>query len=607
MTNKRRSSLSAVENLVGEQANKRQRNPIPDIITPVEVSDSMEKIENAEKTQVALLPSQNWANTEIDYQEGKFSQEILRMICSHVHPAELSNLRFVSKAFSNAAAVHMFKEISFKFEESSFENLTNIAYSSQLKRHVSRLTCEFEFTEYAETEDLETVHHWCPHQAEFHLFHHNQLIDAITRLPSLHTIRLNTNAFNGNSYVFEGIFPFDSFWYFFKLALDNVSNLRRLEIQSARLECNSFQERRNSNWFSKTEMETLEKLKHLYLQVNNPFAPLVPALLDCMKNLRSLSLGETHEVDFMFGCSVDVRDFSELVNPSTIFPSLESLELEYMYLNEQYFQGFLLNHAHSLRSLSLYNLRIEITKEEFETKEYLKSNSWIRMFYFFAQSLHLENIGLHGALHTSHSGYWDSDCFCEDGCQYHCSSSILSLQNFITHVEGSSFPLPHPDEDLRNVDMTKYSYPKSAVSEHEPIFPCFHWTPDRFRSGRIRLLEKEPFKPSTFKGFLDWIEPESDSDSDADDGGEEEAGEEEAGEEEEEEEEAEEEEEEAGKGEENPTQRAAFDYVLTQARANINLWSDEEKQSLMNTLLEGFAEGIEWPVGAATSIESETH
>ncbi|KAM0167947.1 hypothetical protein ACHAPF_011485 [Botrytis cinerea] len=118
---------------------------------------------------------------------------------------------------------------------------------------------------------------------------------------------------------------------------------------------------------------------------------------------------------------------------------------------------------------------------------------------------------------------------------------MSSLYSFITHVEGSSFPLPHPDEDL---------------------------------SGEICLWEKEPFKHSTFKMFLPWTKSDSDDD---DDRREEKEGEEEEGEV-------------PKELEDNSTRRAAFNYVMTEIRTNRNCWSDEDKESLINTLLEGITE-----------------
>lgn len=177
-----------------------------------------------------------------------------------------------------------------------------------------------------------------------------------------------------------------------------------------------------------------------------------------MQNLRSLSLSKLP--GFHFGNLECPTDFSELVNPSTMFPSLESLTLKDLNLNEQYFQEFLLNNAYPLRLLRLHNMKIEITKKESEPKEYLRSNSWIRMFYFFHRSFYLENIQICGTLRASRSGYWSSNCACSNFCiidtPYWPSNMISSLYSFITHVEGSSFPLPHSDEDLRYVDMKEY-------------------------------------------------------------------------------------------------------------------------------------------------------
>ncbi|KAF5868366.1 uncharacterized protein Bfra_007564sa [Botrytis fragariae] len=432
---------------------------------------------------------------DIDCQRLKLPQEILRVICSHVSLHELSKLRFVSKDFSNAAATYFFKDISFKFEASSFQNLLNIACHSNLRRYVSKLTT--------------------------------------------------------------------------------------IEVKPPRFEPNIHERERSLTSFSKPEIEKLEKLKNFYLLVNKFLVPQVPTFLNCMKNLKSLSLGQATGADVEFQYWHDARDFSQLVNPSTTFPSLESLEINDLYLNEQYFQEFLLNNVNSLRSLKLRNVKIEITKKDLESKEYLKSNSWIRMFYFFAQSLNLKEIKLGGNLLTSCSGHWSSDCYCEDGCK-HCNSSslMLTLQDFITHVEGSSFPLPHPDEDLSNVDMKECCFKTGFGNHTDTTDPVFYWHPKMERRGSIRLLEKEPFKPSTFKAFMSWTESESDSDSESDDDREEEEGEKEDGEEEKI----------PNRPENSSPRHSAFDYTVTQIRANRNLWIDEEKTSLLYTLLEGFTE-----------------
>ncbi|EMR82581.1 hypothetical protein BcDW1_8769 [Botrytis cinerea BcDW1] len=106
------------ETLVQDMANQNQRTTIPNTETPVEAVGSKENIEDMEKTQT-ILSSQALINTEIYYQQRvELPQEVLCMICSHVDPNKLGNLRFVSEDFSLAAATHLFKEISFKFEDS---------------------------------------------------------------------------------------------------------------------------------------------------------------------------------------------------------------------------------------------------------------------------------------------------------------------------------------------------------------------------------------------------------------------------------------------------------------------------------------------------------
>ncbi|TEY73089.1 hypothetical protein BOTCAL_0083g00020 [Botryotinia calthae] len=566
MSNKRLSPLPAFETLAQDAVNQNQRTTISNTETPVEAVESMENIEDMEKTQTTLLSSPNFVNTEIDcHHKVELPQEVLRMICSHADPDELVNLRFVSKDFSLAAATHMFKEISFKFKDSSFKNLLNIFNSPNLQNHVFKLTCVLQYTSNDEREYI-----WSPQHTEYHLLHQYELVEALKRLPSLNAIRIDTEFHSSINSLFEDALvtngSFDAFWSFLKSALGNVSNLTTIDLETSSLNFSNHDCERSLTTFSNKEMEVLGMLKDFHTSVNDFIIPHLPGILDCMQNLRSLSLGEHYEFEFEFMRSL--LDFSELVNPSTIFPSLESLKLTHLYLNEQYFQEFLLNNSHSLRSLTLCNVRIEITKEELESKEYLKSNSWIRMFYFFHQSLHLEKIEICGTLLTSRSGYWYSNCDCVNAwiIDMPCrpSNMLLSLYSFITHVQGSSFPLPHPDEDLRYVDMREY----------RPFFQSIN-----LQSGEIRLLEKEPFKHSTFKAFLPWTKSDSDDDDDRE---EEEEGEEEEGEEEEGEV--------PNELEDKSTRCAAFNYIMTEIRTNRHCWSDEEKESLINTLLEGITE-----------------
>lgn len=594
MSNKRRSSLLAVESLGEGEGNKRPRTPIPAITTSIKAAESMNKMENKEETQIASLPSQNLSNMEIDCSKSKFPQEILRMICSYLGPHELSNLRFVSREFSSAAATHMFKELSFKFEASSLQNLSHIARSPQLRRHVLKLTCKGQFKMGVYIED-----HWSLPHVEHHFLHQRELAEVLKRLPSLNTIRIDTHYCDAPyeySIITNG--SFDTFWNFLKSALVNVSNLRAIELYPLQFESNIYRLKRSPTAFSEREMGKLEILKDFHLSLNQSFNDQVPALLNCMQNLRSLSLEEAPGTNQ--GNWDGPRDVSQFINPSTVFPSLESITLKGFRLNQQYFQDFLLNNANSLRAVKLENVTIESTKEEFDSKEHLKSNPWIRMFYFFAQSLHLEKIELFGELRTSCSGLWSSACSCRHNCDSCRSSTLmLSLQNFITHVEGSSFPLPHPNEDLRHVNMKRY-YPRTKDDVYEgPTDPGFYFLPQLARTGEIRLLEREPFKTSTFKSYMPWTEQESYLDWD--DNREAEQEEEEAEDEDEEEDEAEdgEEDEEEDEGEipnrsdGNSPGRSAFDYTITQIRANRNLWNDEERNSLMNTLLEGFMEDDE--------------
>lgn len=111
------------------------------------------------------------------------------------------------------------------------------------------------------------------------------------------------------------------------------------------------------------------------------------------------------------------------------------------------------------------------------------------------------------------------------------------------------------------------------------------------KSGEIRLLEKESFKHSAFKVFLPWTKSDSDDD---DDRREEEKGEEEAGEV-------------PSELEDKSTRRAASNYVMTEIRTNRSCWSDEEKESLISTLLEGITEENEWFLDAAMIVEFEIY
>ncbi|EDN93539.1 predicted protein [Sclerotinia sclerotiorum 1980 UF-70] len=74
--------------------------------------------------------------------------------------------------------------------------------------------------------------------------------------------------------------------------------------------------------------------------------------------------------------------------------------------------------------------------------------------------------------------------------------SELVNPNFITHAKGSSFPLPHPDEDLRNVDLRLYGGTRGLF-----LVNILR------RNGSIRLLRRKLHKPSVYNGYLDWEQP----------------------------------------------------------------------------------------------------
>ncbi|CAD6449057.1 e01c059b-9dda-4b1c-94e0-4b91e938c82f-CDS [Sclerotinia trifoliorum] len=407
-------------------------------------------------------------------------QEVLRIICSYVDADELPNLRLVSIAFSNAAAVHMFRTMDFGFTASSFECILNVARSTKLQHHVLKLGYN---AKWMSTWPIS----WEPECLEYHFSHQRELKEALKKLVNLNAIEFRPlhqdpqNTLENRRVTYRRIF--DPFWKFLTSSLSHVSNLRSI------IAANSFPyEGESLEELSTEEIKALGRLQNLTLGLDTHFGRRLPNLLCYMSNLRSLELRELVDLG--------ERDFSELVSPSTKFRSLVSLKLDGFNLNERYFKHFLLENAHSLRSLSLRNLKLEITEKEFDTEDYYKCNQWIRMFFFFSQSMRLKNIELHGQLRTSLSGTWFIQDFVEGDKLYAEPNLMLQLTNFITHTEGSSFPLPHPDEDLRNIDFRGYGVTRGLF-----------WVKILKRKGSIRLLRKKPHKPSVFNGYLHWEQP----------------------------------------------------------------------------------------------------
>ncbi|KAF7877359.1 hypothetical protein EAF04_001041 [Stromatinia cepivora] len=407
-------------------------------------------------------------------------QEILRNICFYVDSDELPSLRLVSIGFSHAAAVRMYRTMEFSFTASSFKRILNVAHSTKLQHHVLKLRYN---AKWMGTWPIS----WDPECLENHFSHQSELEEALTKLLNLNTIEFQPLCQDPQDVLKNRLVTnrriFDPFWKFLTSSLRKVSGLRSI------IAANTFPyEGESLEEHSTEEMEALARLQNLTLRVDTHFGRRLPTFLRCMPNLRSLELKDLVDLG--------ERDFSELVNPSMKFDSLVSLKLDGFNLNERYFKHFLLGNAHSLRSLSLRNMKLEITEKEFDTEDYYKCNQWIRMFYFFGQSMRLENIELYGQLRTSLSGTWLAQDFAEGDELYVPSGLMSQLKNFITHTEGSLFPLPHPDEDLRNIDLRGYGVTRG-----------FFWYNVLMKNGSIRLLRKEPHKPSVFKGYLDWEQP----------------------------------------------------------------------------------------------------
>ncbi|QSZ32336.1 hypothetical protein DSL72_001910 [Monilinia vaccinii-corymbosi] len=466
--------------------NEEQRPTVSNITTSHQIPP--EAMENAEISQPALVASgkvelqtllHESANTQnkID-----LPQEILRNICSYVDRDDLPNLRLVSHAYSHAAAVHMFRTVKFSFTPDSFGRFLNIAQSIKLRHYVLKLIYEARLVA---TYPSPLGGCLSPDCVELHLSRQHRLDEALRKLTNLKTVQFYSILLDVE-YMPKGprSIAFDSLWSFFTSSLCNVSKLR--SIISANI-TNSRNE--NLKKLSDEESEALGRLYRLSLSLNHYSAIQIPTIMSCTTNLRFLELTDM--------CAE--KDFSEMINPSTKFHSLVSLKLYGFNLHERYFKQFLLTNASSLRSLSLGNMKLEITEEEYTSESYLASNQWIRMFYFFGESMHLEEIKFDGRFSTSISGTW----YAHEVSEGEPSSLMVSLKQFITHVEGSSFPLPHPDVDLTTVDLKEYS---SMLD--------FFWYRSKETRGTIRLLEKKPYQLAVFKGLLEWGEQDSDIDSD---------------------------------------------------------------------------------------------
>ncbi|ESZ99488.1 hypothetical protein SBOR_0151 [Sclerotinia borealis F-4128] len=483
-------------------ANKNQPPKVSDISTGQKAY--AKAMENAGTCQSAALVSKNVIQRQILLQgptktqrEVHLPQETLRRICSYIEPNELPKVRLVSRGYSHAAAVPMFKTMRLTFLPTSFKRLLNVAESTTLQHHVLELIYDSEWNiDEQGNSTLDSVIHHYSYRSEFD--------EALAKLTNLNAVQFHPSCKvsgepgyrttkNGQLLEKDILFinrrGFDSFWSFLKSSLRNAPRLRSI-IASQRIQFTLGGFTKLSN----EETEALGRLYNLSLEVDGAFEDQLVAILSCTPNLRSLQL-----VHNSGQC-----DFSEVVNPSTRFHSLVSLKLVGFNLNERYFKQFLLANAHSLRSLSLRDLKLEITEEEYTSKKYRRSNQWIRMFHFFGQSMHLEEIELSGNLYTSLSGTWSAQIFLEGDDLYEPSSLMLRLKQYITHAEGGSFPLPHPDEDLTNVNLKKYG-------NNAGLF----WYKILKKHGEIRLLKKEPSKPSAFKGILEWGDSDSDSDLDS--------------------------------------------------------------------------------------------
>lgn len=419
---------------------------------------------------------QDAANT---LQKVDLPQEILRDICLFVDKDDLPNVRLISHAYSHAAAVQMFRTMTLSFTRASFERLINVSQSINLRHNVLELTYEGQWM----TTGFGMA--WSPEYLNLHFSHQSQLDETLKKLTNLSTIRIeptqtpNEESKTQSRFKNQSTLTFNPLWSLFASSLRNLPKLRTI------ISSNMMQFKRQSLAdFSNEEKEGLGRLYRLSLDFDINFIDAeIDTVLSYTHNLRSLEL-KNHG---------GTGDISEIVNPSRKFDSLVSLKLDGFNVNEQYFKQFLLGNAKSLRSLSLRYMKLEITEEEYLSESYLKSNSWIRMFYFLGQAMHLEKIELFGTLETSLSGTWTAQEFSEGHEFYQPSGLLLRLKQFITHAKGSSFPLPHPDVDLTNVDMKKYGNNMGL-----------YWFMNRKKDGSIRLLEKKSSQRAVLRDVLYW-------------------------------------------------------------------------------------------------------
>ncbi|KAI9642549.1 hypothetical protein NHQ30_009354 [Ciborinia camelliae] len=393
-------------------------------------------------------------------------QELLRHICSYLELDDLRRLRYVSRGYNDAAAVYMFRTLKFNFAPLYFERVLNVTQNIILQQYVMKLDYSPQWS------DIEQ--NWTKQGLDGHWSNESAFDVALRNLPNLKAIEFCPPFENSRQqYDRPPIGDFDPLWSFLKSSLRNLPKLRSITI-STTFPSNPV----GITDLGKHETEALGRLFDLSLTINHQFGPQLPTLLSFMSNLRSLHLKHL----------IGGTDISELVHPDMKFPSLVSLQLDNFKFNEQYFKRFLLANARSLRSLSLRNMKLEITQEKYDDEEYIKSNEWIRMFYFLDESDELDEIELQGKLELQGKSDFA-------GKGHTLRNLMLRLEKFITNCKGSPFIQPNPAKRLNNF------YLQMTLSEnHRDSL----WCKDVDEIGIIRLLEREPSKPFIFRGFLTW-------------------------------------------------------------------------------------------------------
>lgn len=435
-------------------------------------------------------------------------QEILQEICFYLDLNDLTIVRLVSHASSHAAAVHLFRELSFSIEPSSIEKIINVARSSKLQGLVRCLRYKTAPNHSGSLSDDLLVGFkpsWIEKSLEQQERTRSELDEALIKLGNLKAIRISCiKQVIPDSHPMEQFHQciFNQMRSVLTSSLRNIPKLRALQLVVNKASHRVFSELDNDE---KKMLGHLQEFSLLFYDFEIVHAMIhqamnleFPALMDYLFSLRSLDLNTTGP-----------RDFSELVNPATRFQNLTSLSLTGFYLNEQYFKEFLLAHAHTLRSLSLVWVRLECTVEEydqeFDPNEYITtSNPWIRMFHFLGESMHLNKIVLSGGFETTLCGTW-SVSGTGEGIDPDGTLLCCRLTQFITHAEGSSFPLPHPDVKL-NEDILRKLGDQSLS-----------WRNPYRRSGFIRRLEREASKPAAFDGIMRWRRGPEPSDSESED------------------------------------------------------------------------------------------